>query len=895
MKKNIAYKGLVVNTSAHDATDGELGSVLNLIPEDGALKPLVLPSAGGGTSIGGSDCSIVAVHSVAGQTNYIICCTDSTPKYRWMNKGTGVINDQEFEDFTTVANGVVTIGNILCFAFDDGVKYAVWENGSYTVVSDFGYSVQVNAVDMHGQIVQDVTDDYIFASSAMGSDFPDVQYSDDNNTATITSKQARTLFNALDSSLNKVIEDNLEKNIIKYVSVGFVALKMYDGTYTMLSDLFVLAPPYDAPQDYNTAANRVKFKDGTISCWCYQWPTKYTVNVMLDNHQSQVIQKLIAGASVFLTPPIFMRNVDTTVTATKTVDDFYVFNYPHLTSEKLIETIEAQSFYKSVDIPIEKLAGTTVELKSISETNEYLTVADFRRGSVAGKVAYAYNNRLHLANTANVFTSAFAARIRHKFAMGSYDDQQTYSGALMLDNANSVVPESTLMQVYANVKARITMSDTSTIFITGRTYYPLPPILMFPNVGAVSMTLYLSVSGQYYKYEDIQLTQSQNFGCSYYINIQNSVPAFWTDTLPMQATSITQADYNAFAATSSDNNLVHSSSELKVSEVENPFVFPAANTVAVGNGTILAMAANTKPVSEGQFGDYPLYVFTDDATWALNLNNTGTYVSRHPVSRDVISNVKSLTPIDDAVLFGTKRGVMMLAGSKTLCITDVLDGVPFLYTHMPLSQEVTQQGRQDVNIQQGLGYVDFHTYLTGAEMLFDYQAQRLFLYNTSYDYVYVYSFKSKMWGACANTGISGGISVASGSLVMLTANNGNYVQEVDTRYPSGTVQVFACTRPLRFEGEHIFKTIDALLVRGNFDKTHLSTILYGANEVYIEPTTPTYSNWHAVNSSQTHRLLNHPGTPYKWYRVAFVGCIKGSESVNGFDVDLRPRWNNKLR
>lgn len=894
MKKNIAYRGLVANVSAHDATDGELGSVLNLIPEDGALKPLELPSAGGGTFIGGSSCSVVAVHGVNGQLNYIICCTEGTPKYFWKASTDTGGEPAAFDDFTTIANGVVAIGNILCFAFDDGVKYAVWENGGYTVVSNFGYYVQVNAVDMHGQIVQDVTDDYIFASSAMGSDFPDVQYSDDRLTATITGKQARTLFNALDSSLNKVIEDNLEKNLIKYVSVGFVALKMYDGTYTMLSDLFVLAPPYDAPQDYNTAANRIKFKDGTISCWCYQWPTKYTVNVSLDNHQSQVIQKLIAGASVFLSPPIFMRNVDTTVTATKTTDDFYVFNYPHLTSEKLIEMIESQSFYKSVDIPIEKLGGTTVELKSISETNEYLTAADFRRGSVAGKVAYAYNNRLHLANTANVFTTALSVRILHKFAMGSYEDQ-AYRGALMLDNVISEVPAETLKQVYASVKARVTMSDTSTIFITGVTYYPLPPILMFPNLGAVTMTLYLSVGGHYYKYENIPLAQSQNFGCSYYINVQNNVPAFWTDSLPMQPTSITQADYNAFAPTSSDNILAHSGSELKVSEVENPFVFPAANTVAVGNGTILAMAANTKPVSEGQFGDYPLYVFTDEATWALNLNNTGTYVSRHPVSRDVISNVKSLTPIDDAVLFGTKRGVMMLAGSKTLCITDVLDGVPFLYMHMPLAVDVTQDGRQDVAIQRGLGYVNFHTFLTGAEMLFDYQAQRLFLYNTAYDYVYVYSFKSKMWGACANMGISGGISVASGSLVMLTANNENYVQEVDTRYPSGTVEVFACTRPLRFEGEHVFKTIDALLVRGNFDKAHLSTILYGANEVYVDPTKATYDNWHAVNSSQTHRLLNHPGTPYKWYRVAFVGCIKGSESVNGFDVDLRARWNNKLR
>ena len=84
----------------------------------------------------------------------------------------------------------------------------------------------------------------------------------------------------------------------------------------------------------------------------------------------------------------------------------------------------------------------------------------------------------------------------------------------------------------------------------------------------------------------------------------------------------------------------------RVSEAENPLVFPAKNSVQVGSAIIRALAANTRPISEGQFGEAPLYAFTDEGVWVLMLGEEGTYQTRQPASRDICSNPKGILQIE---------------------------------------------------------------------------------------------------------------------------------------------------------------------------------------------------------------------------------------------------------
>ena len=81
-------------------------------------------------------------------------------------------------------------------------------------------------------------------------------------------------------------------------------------------------------------------------------------------------------------------------------------------------------------------------------------------------------------------------------------------------------------------------------------------------------------------------------------------------------------------------------SQIFTSVVNNPFVFEASGDNTVGTGKILGIVANTEAVSQGQFGQYPLLVFTDEGIYAMSVNAEGLYSSIHPISREVCNKEK---------------------------------------------------------------------------------------------------------------------------------------------------------------------------------------------------------------------------------------------------------------
>ena len=92
-------------------------------------------------------------------------------------------------------------------------------------------------------------------------------------------------------------------------------------------------------------------------------------------------------------------------------------------------------------------------------------------------------------------------------------------------------------------------------------------------------------------------------------------------------------------------------SQIFTSVVNNPFVFEASGDNTVGTGKILGIVANTEAVSQGQFGQYPLLVFTDEGIYAMSVNAEGLYSSIHPISREVCNNADYITPNDKVVYF----------------------------------------------------------------------------------------------------------------------------------------------------------------------------------------------------------------------------------------------------
>ena len=94
------------------------------------------------------------------------------------------------------------------------------------------------------------------------------------------------------------------------------------------------------------------------------------------------------------------------------------------------------------------------------------------------------------------------------------------------------------------------------------------------------------------------------------------------------------------------------------------------------------------------------------------------------------------------------------------------------------------------------------------------------------------------------------------------------------------------TRPFKIGEANVFKTINAIIQRGFFDRSHVRQILYGSNDLF---------NWHIVWSSEDKYLRGFRGTPYKAYRLALICSLDKAESLYGFTVQYITRMTNQPR
>lgn len=121
------------------------------------------------------------------------------------------------------------------------------------------------------------------------------------------------------------------------------------------------------------------------------------------------------------------------------------------------------------------------------------------------------------------------------------------------------------------------------------------------------------------------------------------------------------------------------------SEKDNPFVFKSTGYFKVGTGKTLAMSTITQALSQGQFGKFPLLVFSESGIWALSVGKEGVYEDIHPMSRDVCINPRNILQTDGAVFFVSKKGLMVIDGNivngnYARCVSEQMNGKVFSYT-----------------------------------------------------------------------------------------------------------------------------------------------------------------------------------------------------------------------
>ena len=911
-RQEVIFAGLTNSPSDYDCQDGELATSLNLINEDGSLHPIHQPVvAEQNITLPNNSCSIRYVHNVThankNHSHYIVNCTNSSPySWYWTEKGgDGTHHELNLGNFKV--NSVTAIGNIICFVGDKNILYAFWNKDSYSIFNKnaFNYTFSVtNTSGVEVDAIAQLGDDFqgCFLTPSFGSqDYGNLIFEGTKPNGT------KTIWNAIDSMINKAMSEN-GNTYFKYLVFGVVALRLYDGTYSNISNLFVLCPKnninnifyYNA--DKETIKNTEYYKFVRASGYIH----RHQINVQLD---LTGIEDFVQGVDVFLTKGtdflLLDKGYDTT--STETVNNLKkrkgTITFERLKKSALYREFDNLTFYHSIYITKEDL-GKNIDLLNVQGTEESLSLADMGRTSIGSSCAIAYNNRLHLANIQNYINDIFSPNPIYKFELNS---SGTY---FPVEKINTILGN--YMDVPLTDEGWYDLgkqsSDTAEVIaiIDNKYYYkatvqyPLNPIFVVPFQDAKSVKLYIKHKGKLIDeigFRNINLHQSETFGMSYYIfNAENGIFSFMQKyELSNNGGVLTRRQGDTFTSTSSkfydeasqkcDSDgakIEQLASLIKVSEAENPLVFPAKNSVQVGSSVISALAANTRPISEGQFGEAPLYAFTDEGVWVLMLGEEGTYVARQPANREICSNPNGILQIDDAVLYPTNRGIMMQQGRNSICITDQLDGCPFNFMEMKYAKQIiatNQTGSGEIS------YIRFKDYLKSADMIYDYYNNRIIVFNPNQAYAYVYSLKSKMWGTMKNV-FNKRVNIYPESYA---TNKEGKILNVYVEEPYSNTPYFLCSRPLTISDKEVYKTIFTCIARGYFRKGtngKCAIVLYGSNNLF---------DWYLIKTSINEYLRGIAGSPYKYFRVALIGNLATNESISGLSAEFQERLQNKLR
>lgn len=387
-----------------------------------------------------------------------------------------------------------------------------------------------------------------------------------------------------------------------------------------------------------------------------------------------------------------------------------------------------------------------------------------------------------------------------------------------------------------------------------------PKWIYYPDVNAKAA--YITRGATTYK---VKLTPHDHLNGAYWLGdimTRRLLPTVETGTLPEIST-----------------DGIPEENKLYTSNVNNPFFFGHGNIKNIGAGRIIGICSAAKAMSQGQFGTFPLYAFTEEGVCALEVNDDGSFKPSQPFTRDVCINPDSITQLDSAVLFATDRGIMLLQGSTSLCITDAIftrspyriDGMPNGDTLMDLASIEAER----------FDYVPFLDFIAGCRMVYDYVHQHVIIYNPQHLYAYLYSLESKQWGLIASDIIDNPNSYPEALVITSDNTVANYSDPSIVDVPFLFV-----TRPLKLGSGDVFKTVDTVIQRGYINKDDVKQVLYASNDL---------RNWFTVYSSKDIYLRGFSGSPFKYFRIALFGTLAENEAIAGATVQFNPQLSNQIR
>ena len=852
--------------------DGELAECVNLELKNQELVPMEMPVKLGFSLAEGE--KLVHVHNIkSGAKNYFTLSSDG------VLKSFEVVNGSKVPYNISVDCGTITsiqsIGNTVVVYTPDSPHYMLYKDNNYIYLGSSIPELSLS-FNLEGKMV---------ISETFDVNVPSLDNSLDPNMSTDANKESVT--NQVIPMVNKfIVEESENKGKFIFPFFARYAYRLFDGSYTMQSAPVLLMPSttiapvcgYLARQD-----KRPPFKT-FIAAVPSNLIIKRSSHIKIGDWSD-----IVSEVCVFVSAPIRTYDqegkIDSAVYVTKESASQSSTFYGSLNSLGRKKYNIGENFNLSTNDPssfvwwnlpskpigdiMNEISECSLFYKYASYTPDYMDsnsyieinpeemginpVANIQVGEkmpddymshdiFVPKNSLVYNSRLNISNIKRKLFNGFSASSFSQFGIND-----SVSG---------------MYNIYTYIRTK-----------NGDKIVKSPPDLMsfnmygiylfYPDTDAYRMIIHDYSNA---RYADVPLTAHPTLNGAYYLS---------------NFTDLTFVNGNP-SVSASEDAYEDLPNKLFTSELNNPFHFPLEGIYTVGSGAIIGMTAVTRPISQGQFGEYPMMMFCSDGNYAMRVDSQGFYERISPIQEDIVLGNDKITPMEDSVVVITKKGLMLNQGGEMVKLAPQMDGGVF--DKSVLSGLTTSNTAIAKLCNYSADTQGFLSYLYDARMAFDYSSNRLFIYNTSKPYSYVYNFdNSTVSKMILDNGAKVVSSVVDYPDTIVQDETGRlyslYAKD-DVSVMSNRLNGFALTRPMKFGGAMTMKSIyqiknlDSALSDGSFVKY----LIYGSND-----------NVHY------YKVASRFGKPYKYYRLAIYTNLLPKESFSGTAITIEERRTGKLR
>lgn len=723
----------------------------------------------------------------------------------------------------------------------------------------------------------------------------------------------------------KLINEASTTNSELFGAVSYrTAYRLADGSFFMPSIAKVVQSNYIDDTHWathNTGVESIVICDyynfhieGARAIYAAIMLSKWKATANLSHYSSLVDEKnVIQSVCIFMSKPIVKYDLEKCLT-NEWISSIEYENDKAISDAGFISTDWTSKsdlqHYLVAEIPISKLVSGTGDLDLLEyfklesfyqnyATREALTVDQWTHHDVAARSAWIYNARLWLTGfTRTLATPAAIDQIGYQYFFSRIGEHYTET-----EMSCKIAVRLNIDGVKQTVTSEV---FTASILVagSGNTIFYLPTIY-YPDSRAIEIVIYLQSSGVWKTYANISLTKSAIDNYSYYFDIttDRGDQADYSDvtisTNPAVAKqiffSIRKNIYTLTAADTYTDNAVDNSlaSQVQLSALNNPLVFPSNLSYLIGTGSANYFATFQDVLSEGQFGQFPVLCATSAGWYALQLGTDEIVVQAVTPLSPVVCIAAPLST-NQGIFFTDGRDVFLLTGRIPVNISKVLRGkisrvvtdcaeIDLYSSHAQVTQfdgEITEMG-------------EFHGDLT-SETIFgwDYINERLICTTPDQGYSYIFDFQSKSWYRITE----------SYDYFVMTSNRflgrsaRGLVDLTNIEDDSLNIKLHFRTKPINLASNHRKKLEQSALrcIIQTVASTYAAFVLFASNDG---------EKWQFVtgNDRLTNEVndivISHTHASYKYFMFAFWGTVtpEYDHTISEIEIETKYRYLHNLK